>query len=143
MKTLFLVMVTTTGLFAGWEDVRGLTAGQRVEVSVRKAEAARGAFVSANETGVVVREKGGERSIARGEIRKVRVGDPSRRIRNGLISTAIGAGVGFAIGCAVCPHFANEGAGGKFTGPGVALGAGIGVAAGFISSPPRTIYRVK
>ena len=143
MKTLFLVMMTTTGLFAGWEDVRSVTAGQKVEISVRKGETARGAFVSASETGVVVREKGGERGIARDEIRKVRVGDPARRLRNGLIATAIGAGVGAAIGCAVCPHCANEGAGGKFIGPGVALGAGIGAAAGFISSPPRTIYRVK
>ena len=123
--------------------MRRVTTGQKIEVSTRNGEPARGAFVSASETGIVVREKGGERSIARGAIRKVRVGDPSRRMRNGVIDTAIGAGVGLVIGWAVCPHCANEGSGGKYTGPAAALGAGIGAAGGFLPAPMRTIYKAK
>ena len=72
VKTLFVVMLTAAGLFAGWEDVRGVTAEQRVEVSVRKGKTARGELISASETGIVVRDQGGERSIARDEIWKVR-----------------------------------------------------------------------
>ncbi len=72
MKTFFVVMLTAAGLFAGWEDVRGVTAEQRVEVSVRKGKTARGELISASETGIVVRDQGGERSIARDEIWKVR-----------------------------------------------------------------------
>ena len=97
---------------------------------------------SASETVLVVREHGGERSIARDEIRKVRVADPSRRMRNGLIATAVGVGIGFAAGWAVCPHCANEGAPGKYTGPGVAIGAAVCAAGGFLPVPWRTIYSV-
>ena len=49
-----------------------------------------------------------------------------------------GSGAGFA----ACPGCANEGAGYKYVGPGVAAGAAIG-ALGFLSSPYRTIYNNK
>ena len=51
--------------------------------------------------------------------------------------------MGLAIGFAVCPHCANEGSGGKFTGPAAALGAGIGAAEGFPLARMRTIYKAK
>lgn len=143
MKRLISCLLAAATLFVGWEDVPRTAAGQKIEVSMRKGEPARGAFVSASEMGLIVRESGGERSIARDGIRKVRVADPSRRLRNGLIGTAIGAGVGLAIGWAVCPHCANEGSAGKLTGPATALGAGIGAAGGFLPAPMRTIYKAK
>ena len=147
MKKLSLCLLAAATLFAGWEEVLRTTAGQKIEVSTRTGESARGAFVSASETGLVVREKGGERSIARGGIRKVRVADSERREGNWLFGTVIGAGVGFAIEWAVCPHCANEGAAGKFTGPATALGAGIGAGIGaagrFLPAPMRTIYKAK
>ena len=91
---------------------------------------------------MVVREPSGEQSIAHAQIRQVRVYDAGRRIRRGILWTAVGLGVGIGAGVASCPGCANEGAGAKYVGPGAAAGAGIG-ALGFLSSPYRTVYKSK
>lgn len=140
MRILCLFLVTLSGLYAGWDEVRGVGKGERVEVVVRKAPDVRGTFVSASETGMVVRDKSGERTVARDTIRKVRVRDSSRRGRNGVIGAGIGLAVGIGIGFAVCPGCAGEGAGGKYVGPGAVVGAGLGAAAGLLPTPYRTIY---
>ncbi len=127
---------------AGWESVQRVAPDHKVVVSL-KGQTIRGTFVSASDTAVVVRTKSGEQSIARADIRRVEVADRSRRMREGLIGTAIGLGVGVGIGFAVCPQCPNEGSGGKYMGPAAAAGAGLGAAAGFLPMPYRTIYRSK
>ncbi|MBY0502857.1 MAG: hypothetical protein K2X03_03040 [Bryobacteraceae bacterium] len=134
------LLTVGVALGAGWESVQRVAPGHKVEVS-GKTETVRGTFVSASDTALVVRTKAGEQSIDRAGIRLVRIADPSKRVRNGLITTAIGLGAGLAIGYAVCPYCANEGSPGKYTGPGAAAGAGIGAAAGFLPMPFTTIYR--
>lgn len=136
-------VLSATALFAGWEDVRRLTADQNVEVFRRKADSVTGRFVSATETAVVVKTAAGDQTLTRDTIRRVNVADSSRRARNTAIGAAVGAAAGFAIGWAVCPGCANEGAGGKYTGPAAAAGAGIGAAAGLLSTGYRTIYKSK
>jgi hypothetical protein len=142
-RTLLTFLVTASLAFsAGWEAVQKLAPASKIEVKTGTAPDLRGTFVSADEATLVLRSKSGEQSVARVDVRRVRVADPSLRLRNGVIATAIGAGAGFGIGYAVCPQCANEGAGGKFTGPLTAIGAGAG-AIGFLPSPYRTIYDVK
>ena len=141
IKTLTFLLTANSLFSAGWEAVQKIPADTKIAVSGTPRDL-RGTFVSADETTLVIRSKAGEQSIARGDVRRVRVADPSRRVRNGLLATAIGAGVGFAIGFAICPHCANEGAAGKFTGPVTAVGAGVG-ATGFLPLPYRTIYTSK
>jgi hypothetical protein len=126
---------------AEWAEVRSVAPDHKIEVALRTGAPARGLFVSADDLAIVVREKSGERSIARGDIRTVRVADSSRRTRNTILGAAIGAGAGLAIGFAVCPGCANEGSAGKFTGPGAAAGAGAGALAGLLPVPYRTIYK--
>jgi hypothetical protein len=100
------------------------------------------AFVSTTGETIVVREKSAERSIPRTEIREARIADPGRRVRNGVIWTAVGAGAGAAIGFAICVYCPNEGHGFKFVGPGMRIGTGIG-ALGFLPTPYRTVYKSK
>ena len=140
---LALALLTAASVFAGWEDVQRLAADQKVEVYRRQAESVKGRFVSATETAVVVKTAAGEQTITRDAIRRLAVADSSRRARNAVIGAAVGAAAGFAIGWAVCPGCANEGAGGKYTGPAAAAGAGIGAAAGLLSPGYRTIYKSK
>ncbi|HUQ90393.1 MAG TPA: hypothetical protein VM120_01850 [Bryobacteraceae bacterium] len=141
MPVLLLLIART--VFAGdWEALQRIAPDRMVEITTRDGTQIRGAFVSAAGNAMLVRQNSGERSIPGDEIRKVRVTDPSRRLRTGLISIAVGAGVGLAIGFAICPHCANEGNGYKFAGPGVAIGAAIG-ALGFLSTPYRTVYKRK
>jgi hypothetical protein len=143
MKVLLLFLTANTAFSAGWEAVQRIPPDTRIEVRTRQPEQLRGTFVSANETVLVIHSKSGEQSVPRGDIRRLRVADPSRRMRNGVLATAIGAGIGLAIGAAVCPHCANEGAGWKYTGPLTAIGAGAGAAGGFIPLPYRTVYKSK
>jgi hypothetical protein len=143
MKLLVMLWLATCAAFAAeWDAVQNIAPAQRIEVTTRTGAPARGRFVSATGEAVVVREQSSERSIARADIRKVRVADPGRRLRNGFIWTAAGAGAGAAIGLAVCPYCQNEGHGNKFVGPGLAIGAAIG-ALGFLPAPYRTVYRGK
>jgi len=142
MKLLFLLLAAGAAFAAGWEAVQRIPPDQKIEVTTRNGTSTRTVFVSATADAIVVREKSGERSIARAEIRQVRVADPARRVRNGLIWTAVGAGVGAAIRAAICPSCPNEGHGYKFVGPGVAIGAGAG-ALGFLPAPYRTVYKIK
>jgi hypothetical protein len=140
MKRLVLLLAASIPLVAEWEAVQRLSPDQKIEIVTGK-ERTRGAiFVSATNDALVVRDKSGERSIARTDIRRVSVADPGRRPRNGLIWTAAGAGTGAAIGWAICPHCANEGSGYKFVGPLLAIGGGLG-ALGFIPTPYRTVYK--
>ena len=142
MKLFLLLLLTGAAFAADWDALqRIIPPGQTIEVTTRDKTHTRAAFVSATPDALVVREKSGERSIARAEIRQVRVADPARRTRSGLIWTAVGAAAGAAIGVAVCPHCPNEGHD-YYAGPGVAIGAGVG-ALGFLRAPYRTVYKSK
>jgi hypothetical protein len=143
MRLVCLFVMAAIGLFAGWDQVREVGANTKIEVSIRRAEGVKGTFVSASETALIVRDATGERSIARDQIRRVSVSDPSRRMRNTVIGAAVGLAVGIGIGFAVCPYCANEGHGGKYVGPAAAAGAGLGAAAGLLPAPYRTIYKAK
>ena len=100
----------------------------------------KGTFVSATDGGLLVREETGEQSIARSDIKQVRVYNPARRVRKGVMWTAIGAGVGAGLGVAACPGCGNEGTTSPYIGPGAGGGAALG-ALGFLSSPYSTIYK--
>jgi hypothetical protein len=142
MKLFILLLVAAAVFAAEWEAIQRIPVDQKIEITTRNGTSTRAAFVSATGDSIVVREKSGERSIARAEIRRVRVADPARRLRSGLIWMAVGAVAGAAIGAAVCPSCPNEGAGYKFIGPGVAIGAGV-AALSFLPTPYRTIYKSK
>ncbi len=142
MKLIVLFLMAHAAFAAEWDAVQRIAADHKIEVTDRSGNRTRAAFVSASGDAVVVREKTGERSIARAEIRHIRIADPSRRIRRGILWTAIGVGAGIGVGFAACPSCSNEGHGDKYVGPGAAIGAGLG-ALGFLSAPYRTIYRSK
>lgn len=140
IKTLLLLSFAAIASGAGWDSVRQIAANSKTSVS-RKSDTVKGAFVSASEEAIVLRASTGEVSIPRGEVKRVKVADPSRRMRNGLLGVAIGAAAGIGIGFGVCPGCAGEGHGGKYVGPGVAIGAGAGAAVGFLPTPYRTVYK--
>jgi len=140
---LLAFLATSVALAAGWDAVQRIAPDHKIEVVTRDGKSMRAVFVSASETALVARSKSGEQSIARPDIREVRATDPSRRARSGLISTAVGAGLGLVVGFAVCPGCRNEGAGWKYMGPLTAVGAGAGMAAGFLPTRYRIVYKIK
>lgn len=148
MNTLPVIMLaailsaTALAQRPSWDTLERTLPGHKVEVSPRQGNTLRGEFVSINAESIVVRGKRGEQSIPRTSVRRVAVHDPPRRLRNGLLSTAVGLGAGIGIGFAVCPYCGNEGHATKFVVPGMAAGAGLG-ALGFLPVPYRTVYRSK
>lgn len=123
---------------AGWEAVQRISPGKEVRVETA-ASKIRGRFVRADISTLIIRSQTTEQSFAIKDVRRVRVADPSRRVRMGLIGMTAGLGAGIGIGFAVCPSCANEGAGGRYIGPAAAAGAGAG-ALGFLSALWRTVY---
>lgn len=143
LKVLAMMLLTTVTAFgAGWDSMTRMTEGQKIELRTRDGAKLQGTFISATAESIAIRYKSGEQSIERVNVLRVRVYDAGHRTRRGILWTAIGAGAGFGVGFAVCPQCSNEGAGAKYVGPGVAVGAGLG-ALGFLSSPYKTIYEVK
>jgi hypothetical protein len=137
---LFLLLTPVAG--ADWNAVERVDRGEKIEIQTRDGERRKATFVSATADSVVVRDGSGERSVGRGEVKQLWVHDAGRRVRRGVLWTLVGAGIGAGLGVAVCPGCGNEGNGGKFVGPGVAIGAGVG-ALGFLSSPYKRLYKAK
>jgi hypothetical protein len=137
-----MLLTTITAFGAGWDSVTRITEGQKIELRTRDGVELKGTFISATAESIAIRYKSGEQSVDRTNVLRVRVYDAGRRTRKGVMWTAIGAGAGFGVGMAACPQCSNEGNGAKYVGPGVAVGAGMG-ALGFLSSPYKTIYKMK
>ncbi|WP_031495890.1 hypothetical protein [Bryobacter aggregatus] len=142
MKQIVCLLIAHLVFAGDWELVRRIPTDQKVELTTKDGVRTRAIFLSAGPDSLRFRETAGERSVAKAEIRKLKVSDPMRRVRRGLLWTAVGAGVGVGLGIAMCPGCANEGSGAKFVGPSVAAGAAVG-ALGFLSSPYHTVYQDK
>ena len=142
MKFGLFLFVSGLVFAADWDAVQRIPAAQKIEVAERNGGSRkRATLVSANPDTIVVRETSGERSIARADIRELRVFDPERRVHRGLLWTLIGAGAGAGASLAACAACANEGHDqSKYVPAGVGVGAAIG-ALGFLSSPYRTVYK--
>ncbi len=140
MKSFLILFLLTAGsLLANWAAVADVAAGQKIEVGLKDGSTSKGTFVSASLDNLIVKEDSAQRTWAKAQIVRVRVYDPGRRIRKGLIWVAVGAGAGAAAGAVACLSCANEGHS-TYTGPGAAAGAALG-ALGFLASPWKTIYK--
>jgi hypothetical protein len=140
---LFLFLLASSIVFAAdWDAVQRIPAAQKIEVIERSGGGRlRATLVSTGPDTVVIREASGERSIARADIRELRVFDPSKRIHRGLLWTLVGAGAGAGASLAACSSCSGEGRDTSTYAPlGVGAGAAIG-ALGFLSSPYRTVYK--
>jgi hypothetical protein len=142
LKLLLLLLAVSTAFGAEWDALRKISSGRKIEIITRDGRLTRASFVSVAGDVLAFRENSGERSLTRVEIRQVRIFDPGRRVRKGLLWTAVGAAAGAGAGLAACPYCPNEGHTSTYVGPGAAIGAGIG-ALGFLSSPYQIVYKSK
>ena len=80
MKLSLFLFVSGLVFAADWDAVQRLPVAQRIEVTERSGGGRlRATLVSASPDTVVVREASGERSIARADIRELRMFDSGRR----------------------------------------------------------------
>ncbi len=139
---LLLLLSAGLAFAADWDAVQRIPPAQKIEVTERSAGGRlRATLVSASPDTVVVREAFGERSIARANIRELRMFDSRRRSHRGLLWTLVGAGVGVGASLAACVSCLGEGRDlNTYVPAGVSVGAAVG-ALGFLSSPYRTVYK--
>jgi hypothetical protein len=142
LKLLLLLLAANAAFGAEWDALRKISSDRKIEITTRDGKRTRASFVSVAGDVLAFRENSAERSLTRVEIREVRIFDPGRRGRKGLLWTAVGAAAGTGAGAAACPYCPNEGHTSPYVGPGVAIGAGFGALV-FLSSPYRTVYKSK
>ena len=149
LSILFCVLAMPFVTFAqtnqsSWENLSALGAGHKIQVVEMNSKKVSGAFVSVTDTGISLQVEGGEQTIARQDVRVVKLMENKHRLRNAVIGAAVGAGVGAGAGAAVGGDNGNSG-GFDFAKQGAwivgAAGAVIGAIVGALLPSHQTIYR--
>jgi hypothetical protein len=125
-----------------WESLSTLQAGQKIQVVDANAKKHSGALVSVSATAISLQEAGGEQSVAKQDVRSVKVSG-HHRWRNTLIGGGVGAGAGAGI---LAAAWEDRGfVRGKGTGAavGAAIGGAVGLAIGALMPTSNTVYSVK
>ena len=129
---------------SSWEALSALGAGHKIEVVEMNSKKVSGAFVNVTDAGISLQAAGGEQTIARQDVRRVKLMENKHRLRNAAIGAAIGAGAGAGIGAEVGKG-PSHGFGFDFAaqGAGIVAGAGavIGAIVGALWPSHQTIYR--
>jgi hypothetical protein len=142
LMAAFVLVVFTNALYADWDSVARVPVDSKIEITMGSGARTRGDLVSSIAETLVVRDKAGERTLNRGEIRQVGILDNARRVRKGILWTAIGAGGGAVVGGLSCPQCPNEGYKGyTYVAEGAVIGAIAGAVFGFVfHSSYRKVY---
>jgi hypothetical protein len=127
---------------SSWENLSALGAGHKVEVVEMNSKKVSGAFVNFTDAGISLQGAGGEQTIPRQDVRRVKLMENKHRLRN----TAIGAAIGAAAGAGALAGLVNGSEGGfNFTAQGAGIGAGagavIGAIVGALWPSHQTVYR--
>jgi hypothetical protein len=127
---------------ASWTNLNTLHSGQKIQIVEKSSKKHSGTFLNVSDTGVQYHDNAGDQSIPKQDVRRVKLMESRRRLRNTLIGAGIGAGAGAGIGAG---SWEDRGfVGGK--GVGAAVGASIGVltgaAIGALVPTHSTIYSV-
>jgi hypothetical protein len=130
-----------------WDNLKQLRQGQKIEVVDSRMKTRKGTFVSVTDEAISIAAGKGEESVARANVARVSVRNPSHRTRNALIGLAVGVGTGVIVGVASPELGQGKCAQGSCVDAGTvsmlgfwggALGAGIGAA---IPVGTTTVYR--
>jgi hypothetical protein len=143
MLLLFPAELSAQKQLGQWSDLRGLKAGQSIEVVESSMKRHGGEFVGVTDAGLTLRENHSDVSVKREDVLRVSTSSGGRRSEHVVIGLLVGAGAGAGIGAAA-------GSGSKsWTGLAEGVGALVGIAIGGLSGtivgaviPARTtIYR--
>ena len=126
---------------SSWTNLSALAAGQKIKIVEADSKTHSGTFVALNDSEISLQEAGSQQTIARKDVRSVKLMDNTHRLRHALIGAAIGAGAGAGIAAGT---WENHGyLHGKGTGAAVgAIIGGIGGAVvGAVWPSHKTIFR--
>jgi len=128
-----------------WENVEGLSAGQKLEVTTTQLRTVRGTYLNSSEAALRLKTPQGEVSLMREEVFRVKSQEGKRK-QNILVGVVVGALSGVVLGAV--SDFKDDVDGsdpGSNNGKlgGSLVGAGIGVGVGALFAGHRVIYSAK
>ncbi|HEY4763888.1 MAG TPA: hypothetical protein VIH75_09455 [Candidatus Sulfotelmatobacter sp.] len=131
---------------ASWSDLRGLRAGQGIEVIESSMKHHSGEFIDVTDEILTFQEGGSDLSIKRVDIVRVSTSSAPRRGKHALIGLVVGGAIGAGIGAAAGSsgsktgwfNFNTRGIGALI---GVAIGAPSGALVGAVIPARTTVYR--
>jgi hypothetical protein len=133
---------------ASWANLRGLRAGQKIQVVERDSKKHSGTFMNVSDAAISYEGIAGEQTIQNQEVQSVKLMENRHRLRNTLLWGGVSAGVGAGIGAATfrpcsTPSFCLQ-VGGRAlpAGIGAVIGLVGGAATGALLPSHSTIYRV-
>jgi hypothetical protein len=85
---------------SSWGFLKGLQAGQNIQVVETNSKKHSGTFLSLSDTSISYRDATAEHSVERQDVRSVKLMKNTHRVRNTIIGLGVGAGVGAGIGAA-------------------------------------------
>jgi hypothetical protein len=148
-KILFLILTLAMPctLFAqtdlaSWANLSALQPGHKIEVLDTTSKKHSGTFVNVSDAAITLKEGGGEKSIAKQDVRSVKMTDGKRRLRHTLIGLGIGAGAGAAITAAGWENNGFLGGKGAGAAVGAIIGGVTGTVVGALLPANSTVYRV-
>src|SRR5271167_1307346 len=86
---------------ADWANVKRLTAGEEIRVSMSDGKSFHGQLQSSTDDSLIMVAASSQQTLARPQITKIATKGASHRGRNALIGFGIGAGGGLAVGAGV------------------------------------------
>lgn len=128
---------------ASWSDLRGLRAGQGIEVIESSMKHHSGEFIDVTDEVLTFQEGGSDLSIKREDVVRVSTSSAPRRGEHAVIGLVVGGGIGAAIGAlAGSSHgFLGGSDRGIAALVGIVIGAPSGALVGAVIPANTTIYR--
>ncbi|MGC1650035.1 MAG: hypothetical protein WA741_29780 [Candidatus Sulfotelmatobacter sp.] len=128
---------------ASWSDLRGLRAGQGIEVIESSMKHDSGEFIDVTDEILTFQEGGSDLSIKREDIVRVSTSSGARRAEHAVIGLVVGGGIGAAIGAlAGSSHgFLGGSSRGIAALVGIVIGAPSGALVGAVIPAHTTVYR--
>jgi hypothetical protein len=133
---------------SSWTNLSALLSGQRIQVVEMNNKKNTGTFLSATDAAITMKEKSGEQTFQKQDVRLVWLMKNKHRLRNTFIGAGVGAGVGAGIGAATggpckvpssCFFYLTRGQQAAiFAAPGIVIGAAVGA----LWPTHEIIYRV-
>ena len=123
---------------APWSNLNTLQAGQKIQVVHMDLRKESGKFLNVSDSAISLREKSGEQTIQKQDVRSVKLMEHKHRLRNTLVGGALGAAAGAG-------SFGAAGGRGSLSGlvaaGGAAVGFVIGAVVGALWPSHPTMYR--
>ena len=126
---------------SSWANLGKLTTGEKIEIVEMTSKKHLGTFIDVSESAILYRDRVGEQSILKQNVRSVKLAESKKRLRNALIGAGVGAGAGAGITAAAWENNGFFGSKGTGAAVGAVLGGVSGAIVGAMLPDHKTVYR--